>query len=61
MLCIQTKRLFPENFKIQIEEIYASEMDNSYAEETKTEQEKVDWCDLIVWQFPSGVLLHRRF
>lgn len=42
----------PDFFKIQMEEIYASEMDNSYADETNVEQEKVEWCDLMVWQFP---------
>ncbi|MBC7934569.1 MAG: NAD(P)H-dependent oxidoreductase [Rhizobacter sp.] len=38
--------------KLQIEEMHAAEMDNSYAPETKTEQEKVEWCDLMIWQFP---------
>ena len=42
----------PDFLKLQIEEIYASELNNSYASETKSEQEKVEWCDLMIWQFP---------
>jgi len=42
----------PDFLKLQMEEIYAAEMNNSYATETKTEQEKVEWCDLMIWQFP---------
>jgi putative NADPH-quinone reductase len=42
----------PNFLKLQIEEIYAAVMDNSYAQETKIEQEKVEWCDLMIWQFP---------
>ncbi len=42
----------PDYLKLQMEEIYAAEMNNSYAQQTKTEQEKVEWCDLMIWQFP---------
>lgn len=42
----------PDFLKLQIEEIYAAEMNNSYADETQIEQEKVEWCDLMIWQFP---------
>lgn len=42
----------PDYLKLQIEEIYAAEINNSYAQQTKTEQEKVEWCDLMIWQFP---------
>lgn len=27
-------------------------MNNSYAEKTQIEQEKIEWCDLMIWQFP---------
>lgn len=39
------------HLKVQIEEIYASQV-NGFASETATEQEKVEWCDLMIWQFP---------
>ncbi|PRD54857.1 NAD(P)H-dependent oxidoreductase [Sphingobacterium gobiense] len=42
----------PHFLKLQLEEIYASEMNNSYADETQIEQDKVEWCDLMIWQFP---------
>ncbi len=42
----------PDYLKLQIEEVYAAEMNNSYDQQTKTEQEKVEWCDLMIWQFP---------
>jgi NAD(P)H dehydrogenase (quinone) len=38
-------------FKQQIEEMYATEV-NGFAPEIATEQEKIAWCDLMIWQFP---------
>ncbi len=37
--------------KLQLEEIYATE-NNGFANDINTEQEKVEWCDLMIWQFP---------
>lgn len=33
------------------EEIYASEM-NGFAQEIETEIRNIEWCDLMIWQFP---------
>jgi NAD(P)H dehydrogenase (quinone) len=41
----------PDYLKLQIEEMYASEM-NGFSAEIEAEIEKVEWCDLMVWQFP---------
>lgn len=41
----------PDYFKQQPEELYANE-NNSFAEEINAEQEKVEWCDLMIFQFP---------
>ncbi|RNL90786.1 flavodoxin family protein [Sinomicrobium pectinilyticum] len=41
----------PDYFKIQIEEIHASQV-NGFTNEINIEQEKVEWCDLMIWQFP---------
>ncbi len=38
-------------FKQQIEEMYATET-NGFSEEIETEIEKIEWCDLMIWQFP---------
>ena len=38
-------------FKQQLEEGYATQV-NGFSELINTEQEKVEWCDLIIWQFP---------
>ena len=38
-------------FKQQIEEMHASEH-AGFSEEIETEQEKLDWCELMIWQFP---------
>jgi NAD(P)H dehydrogenase (quinone) len=38
-------------FKQQLEELYATEV-NGFAPDIQTEQEKLEWCDLMIWQFP---------
>ncbi len=38
-------------FKQQLEEIHATKADGFVAE-IAAEQEKVEWCDLMIWQFP---------
>jgi len=38
-------------FKPQIEELYASE-NYGFAEEIEREIQKIEWCDLMIWQFP---------
>jgi NAD(P)H dehydrogenase (quinone) len=38
-------------FKQQIEELHASEEDG-FSEEVEAELQKLEWCDLMVWQFP---------
>lgn len=38
-------------FKQQLEEMNAVKL-NGFAEEIETEQQKVEWCDLMIWQFP---------
>jgi putative NADPH-quinone reductase len=41
----------PSYFKQQIEEMYATEMNGS-SEEIESEIRKIEWCDLMIWQFP---------
>ncbi|MEZ2335258.1 NAD(P)H-dependent oxidoreductase [Mucilaginibacter sp. RCC_168] len=41
----------PTFFKQQAEEVYASQM-NGFADFIEDEQQKVEWCDLMIWQFP---------
>ncbi|MDG3085553.1 NAD(P)H-dependent oxidoreductase [Vibrio hannami] len=41
----------PDYFKQQIEEIYATE-NNTFSSEVEAELQKVEWCDLMIWQFP---------
>ncbi|MBC8257859.1 MAG: NAD(P)H-dependent oxidoreductase [SAR324 cluster bacterium] len=38
-------------FKPQVEEKHASENDG-FAEDVETEIQKIEWCDLMIWQFP---------
>ncbi|MEE4240457.1 MAG: NAD(P)H-dependent oxidoreductase [Desulfopila sp.] len=38
-------------YKQQFEELHATET-NSFAEEIEDEISKVEWCDLMIWQFP---------
>jgi putative NADPH-quinone reductase len=41
----------PAYLKPQLEEIHATEM-NGFAPDIQSEIEKVEWCDLMIWQFP---------
>jgi putative NADPH-quinone reductase len=41
----------PGYLKLQMEELYATEM-NGFSEEIETEIRKLEWCDLMIWQFP---------
>jgi NAD(P)H dehydrogenase (quinone) len=41
----------PNYFKPQIEEMYATEM-GGFSEEVESEIGKLEWCDLMIWQFP---------
>jgi len=41
----------PDYFKQQIEELHASE-NYGFAEEIEQEIQKIEWCDLMIWQFP---------
>ena len=41
----------PDFFKQQREEVYASQADG-FAALIEEEQQKVEWCDLMIWQFP---------
>jgi NAD(P)H dehydrogenase (quinone) len=41
----------PLFFKQQLEELYATK-NNSFADVINREQEKLEWCDLMIWQFP---------
>ena len=41
----------PNYFKQQTEEMYATEM-NGFSEEIESEIRKIEWCDLMIWQFP---------
>lgn len=41
----------PACFKQQIEELHAVEQ-NSFADFIESEIEKMEWCDLMIWQFP---------
>ncbi|GAA0550203.1 NAD(P)H-dependent oxidoreductase [Chitinophaga japonensis] len=41
----------PAFFKQQLEEVHATEV-NGFASFIDAEQQKVEWCDLMIWQFP---------
>jgi NAD(P)H dehydrogenase (quinone) len=41
----------PNYLKLQAEEIHATEVDG-FAEEIEAEIRKIEWCDLMIWQFP---------
>ncbi|OQA75368.1 MAG: General stress protein 14 [Lentisphaerae bacterium ADurb.Bin242] len=41
----------PTCFKQQIEELHATEQ-NSFADFIEEEIRKMEWCDLMIWQFP---------
>jgi NAD(P)H dehydrogenase (quinone) len=38
-------------YKQQLEELHATET-GSFAADIDSEQQKVEWCDLMIWQFP---------
>lgn len=41
----------PDFFKQQIEEMHATET-YGFAEDVEEEIQKIEWCDLMIWQFP---------
>lgn len=41
----------PDYFKPQVEEAHATEM-NGFSPDVETEICKVEWCELMIWQFP---------
>ena len=41
----------PHYFKPQTEEVFATEI-GGFAPDLEQELEKLEWCDLIIWQFP---------
>jgi len=41
----------PDFFKQQLEEINASNL-GTFSSDISAEQEKIEWCDLMIWQFP---------
>jgi NAD(P)H dehydrogenase (quinone) len=41
----------PDFFKPQIEEIHATEV-GGFAPDLENELQKLEWCDLMIWQFP---------
>jgi putative NADPH-quinone reductase len=41
----------PNFLKLQLEELHAT-ASNTFAADIATEQDKIDWCDLMIWQFP---------
>ena len=41
----------PDYLKLQIEEMHAAEA-KGFSEEIEAEMEKIEWCDLMIWQFP---------
>ncbi len=41
----------PDYLKPQLEELYATEH-NGFAEALESEMQKLEWCDLMIWQFP---------
>lgn len=46
-----TKLENPEFFKQQLEEVHATEH-GYFTADIASEQEKIEWCDLMIWQFP---------
>ena len=41
----------PDYLKLQIEEMNATVMDG-FSPDIESEIEKIEWCDLMIWQFP---------
>jgi NAD(P)H dehydrogenase (quinone) len=46
-----TSQKNPDVYKQQAEELYATEVDG-FAPDIKAEMEKLDWCDVLIFQFP---------
>lgn len=46
-----TSQKNPDYFKQQIEEMYATEV-NGFALDIQEEMDKLEWCDLLIMQFP---------
>ncbi|MBE9229599.1 NAD(P)H-dependent oxidoreductase [Phormidium sp. LEGE 05292] len=46
-----TSQKNPDYFKQQIEEMYATEV-NGFASDIQAEIEKLEWCDVLIMQFP---------
>jgi NAD(P)H dehydrogenase (quinone) len=40
-----------DDLKLQIEEMHATQM-HGFSEEIESEIGKIEWCDLMIWQFP---------
>ncbi len=41
----------PDFLKLQLEELHATEV-NGFSAEIEDELQKLEWCDLMIWQFP---------
>ena len=41
----------PNYLKLQLEEMYATEV-NGFSADLDSEMGKIEWCDLMIWQFP---------
>lgn len=41
----------PDYLQLQVEEMYATER-NGFSEEIESEIAKIEWCELMIWQFP---------
>lgn len=41
----------PDFLKLQVEEMHATEV-NGFSDVLDTELRKLEWCDLMIWQFP---------
>ena len=41
----------PDFLKLQLEELYATER-NGFSPALEAELQKLEWCDLMIWQFP---------
>ncbi len=41
----------PDFLKLQIEEMHATEV-HGFSPDLELEMQKVEWCDLMIWQFP---------
>ena len=41
----------PDYLKLQLEEMHATGM-NGFSAEIEAEMEKLEWCELMIWQFP---------